>query len=411
METRIKDARPLLILGASVRSAAYSALRAGMRPICADLYIDEDLRAVAAVQALRNYPAELPELARRLPPGPWMYTGALENHPRIVAEISRSRPLWGNPSEVLALVRNPFWIHEQLAAAHLPTLAVRSATDPPSRDGQWMVKPFRSAAGRKIAGWKQSAANAVEFGEPFFFQKKAHGAPISALFLAAAGKTWLIGIARQFVGMRSLAAPPYAYCGSLGPIELSAEVVGQVERTGRTLAESAGLRGLFGGDFLFDSETAWLTEINPRYTASVEVFEHAYNVPLLEWHRRACLSYLTADCRERDLQIDVEPLQKRKPAGIVGKIILYAKHDVTTVTPPDLCRPTDVWSIPLAADIPAAGSAIRAGHPVCTVLAADSNESGCLHQLANRVRQISHRVIGRAMELGSEIFDDILEQP
>ena len=35
----------LLIFGASVRAAAFSALRAGLQPWCADLFADADLRA------------------------------------------------------------------------------------------------------------------------------------------------------------------------------------------------------------------------------------------------------------------------------------------------------------------------------------------------------------------------------
>ena len=55
----------LLILGASVRAAAFSALRAGLRPWCVDLFADLDLRAncPALVIDASRYPNGLAALA------------------------------------------------------------------------------------------------------------------------------------------------------------------------------------------------------------------------------------------------------------------------------------------------------------------------------------------------------------
>src|SRR5439155_20384968 len=112
----------LLILGASVRAAAFSALRAGLKPWCLDLFADLDLRAkcpVVAVAASR-YPKGLAALAREAPPGPWMYTGGLENRRRLIRQLTRERPLWGNDDTALAKARDPFALPQALAAAGLP---------------------------------------------------------------------------------------------------------------------------------------------------------------------------------------------------------------------------------------------------------------------------------------------------
>jgi len=55
----------LLILGASTRAAAHSARRAGFRPICADMFTDEDLREVAEVQGAKAWMIDGPEDIRR----------------------------------------------------------------------------------------------------------------------------------------------------------------------------------------------------------------------------------------------------------------------------------------------------------------------------------------------------------
>ena len=55
----MEQARQLILIGASVRAAAFSALRAGLRPWCADLFGDLDLRqrCPSVVVPAERYPA------------------------------------------------------------------------------------------------------------------------------------------------------------------------------------------------------------------------------------------------------------------------------------------------------------------------------------------------------------------
>ena len=55
--------------------------------------------------AVSRYPSGLAALAREAPPGPWMYTGGLENWPRLIRQIMRERPLWGNDDTASAKAR------------------------------------------------------------------------------------------------------------------------------------------------------------------------------------------------------------------------------------------------------------------------------------------------------------------
>ena len=54
--TAVQMQPSVLILGASTRAAAQSAIRAGLRPICADLFADLDLRDCARVLDVDDYP-------------------------------------------------------------------------------------------------------------------------------------------------------------------------------------------------------------------------------------------------------------------------------------------------------------------------------------------------------------------
>jgi len=51
-----------------------------------------------------------------------------------------------------------------------------------------------------------------------------------------------------------------------------------------------GLKGLFGIDFVIDEGgRPFLVEINPRYSASMELIEHDLNVSFTSLHVSACL--------------------------------------------------------------------------------------------------------------------------
>ncbi|HKB02483.1 MAG TPA: hypothetical protein VKD90_09695, partial [Gemmataceae bacterium] len=86
----------LLIVGASARAAAASARRAGFDPWCADLFGDADLARLAP-DSVRcpadKSPAGLIDTLRDAPPGPLIYTGGLENHPKLVRALAGLRTL------------------------------------------------------------------------------------------------------------------------------------------------------------------------------------------------------------------------------------------------------------------------------------------------------------------------------
>jgi predicted ATP-grasp superfamily ATP-dependent carboligase len=386
----------LLIAGASTRAAAQSAVRAGLQPVCADLFADDDLREIADVLPLQTFPRDLLPAARQVPGVPWMYTGALENQPGLVGEISDGRELWGNPPEVLAIVRDPRKIQDVLAAAGIAHPAVCSDTSPPPADGRWLVKPLNGSGGRAIHLWNKPAAAATTLDEPHYFQQRVHGIPFSALFVASRERTHLVGITRQLVGRRMLNAPEYGYCGSWGPLCLESNLTVQIRHLGQVLAEQCGLRGLWGCDLIWDEKRVQPIEINPRYTASVEVFERAGDIPLLDWHRRACRSFSEPVRSPTGDGVPAEDnwVEPSGPQGrlsrprVVAKAILFASTSFTT---PDFdrCEPCRaLCESGSLADRPAPGTHIEAGQPVCTVLASCDDEKTCLRQLMRRVRSV-----------------------
>jgi predicted ATP-grasp superfamily ATP-dependent carboligase len=362
--------RPLIIVGASARAAALSALRAGMRPWALDLFADSDLAAACPVHAvpLGRYPAGLPALVRTAPPGPWLYTGGLENRPEIVRRIARERTLWGNNAAALERVRDPFGLARALRAIALPCPAVRRAGGP-TPPGQWLVKPVAGAGG---AGIRLAGPDARPPRGPVYLQPFIDGESRAAVFVAGDDACRLLGVTRQLVGARWLHAKPFRYCGSIGPLSLTATERAAWGRLGAAVAEFAGLRGLFGIDAVMRGGVPWPVEVNPRYTASVEVLEYGTGLRALALHRRA-------------FDPDAPAVPRQHRTGIVGKAVYYAPRPL--VVPAGgpwedvLLRPPANAEAPAFADIPPAGQRVESGRPVLTVFSAGASPDECERRL------------------------------
>jgi predicted ATP-grasp superfamily ATP-dependent carboligase len=365
----------LMILGASTRAAAQSAVRAGLRPICADHFADQDLYELAEVLPLSRYPHDLVAAAASGPPLPWMYTGALENHPRLLKKLAALRTLYGNPADVVTRVRDPFAVARVLTAAGLPALPVCPGSQPPPCDGHWMLKPLRSAGGRGIQTWDEThvAFPKDRRREPCYFQQRVAGEPYSALYLATSAETVLIGMSRQLIGESRLNAGPFAYCGSIGPLDLGACLEAQIVCFGQILGSEFALRGLFGVDFLIDRDSdAWLTEVNPRYTASVEVLESALGIALLGDHVTASAAF--GDARRsrqiaEGLQARLTEARQSQGGRMSGKAVIYAPFTLRVPTLVELMHdPRFVARRARIADRPQPGSIVPGRSPVCTLL-------------------------------------------
>ncbi len=264
----------LLIIGASARAAAFSALRSGLHPWCVDLFADRDLQQRCDVMQLKGqYPQGFRRYLDSGQPGPWMYTGGLENWPKLVRQWSQLRPLWGNCDQALSASRNPEYVASQLRALDLPVPALHGSDHKPPADRRWLLKPRRGAAGSGIRYW---TANDDPWDKrDLYCQEFIQGESLSLLYLGDSRTAQLLGATRQLVGESWLHAAPFHYCGSIGPLDSRLIEQPSLEKLGRLLASECCLKGLFGVDGVLQNGTFWPVEINPRYTASVEVLEHA----------------------------------------------------------------------------------------------------------------------------------------
>ena len=123
-------------------------------------------------------------------------------------------------------------------------------------------------------------------------QEHISGLACSAAAVADGRSAVLLGVSEQLIGHRGLGARGYAWCGNVVPPRL-----GEVQRRALAVAAQAicahlasafELRGLFGVDLVWDGERAWVVEVNPRPTGSLECIEAAHEVGVFSAHLEGC---------------------------------------------------------------------------------------------------------------------------
>jgi predicted ATP-grasp superfamily ATP-dependent carboligase len=385
------DSPQLLIVGSSARAAAWSARRANFSPLAIDQFADTDLAECGPAIRVGDLRNESEAAAREAPRSPWMYTGPLENDPELVERISLDRTLWGNSAAVLRQVRDPWRLVAVLTESGLPSPQILAPGETATA-GRWLRKPLSSGGGRGVREWvvphRGGSPPAGRLPESIlparcYLQQFIPGMVASAAFVAGRRQTQLLGMTQQLVNVRWTGSSRFGYAGSLISSRLTQTHASQFERIGRCLADAFDLRGLFGVDAVINRQGVWPIEVNPRYTASVEVIERATGIRALALHAAACCD----ESSESRPAISVNLL--------CGKAIVYARKSIEIGQPfMDWVSETNsgrAW--PRVADIPAAGQSVDAGQPIVSVLAEGVSATAVrrgLRRLAERVVRLTH---------------------
>jgi predicted ATP-grasp superfamily ATP-dependent carboligase len=383
----------------------------------ADLFSDADLRHFATATRVSPYPDGCVDWLRAVEPSAWMYTGALENHPDLVDQLAWIAPLWGNSGDVLAEVRSPWQLADALREAGLLFPETRSSPDGLPQDGTWLAKTYQGASGSGVRellqtrrlGDKETGRDSslsTDIDSPRLplslspcpvFQRRIAGTPCSAVFVAAGGSSLLLGLSRQLIGESWLGAHGFQYAGSIGSWPVSPRALATITRIGTVLAARFELIGLFGVDLIMDDhERVWTLEVNPRYTASVELIEQATGVKAIAAHAAACRGLEISDCA-----VGVEQAARQTAIGgpqsgntMHGKAILFAQSAVvissgfTEAALAEAIRKP--W--PSLADVPPAGTQIDAGRPILTVFAEGATADEVESRLRQRVTELERQI-------------------
>ncbi|HEX9283666.1 MAG TPA: ATP-grasp domain-containing protein [Gemmatimonadales bacterium] len=375
----------VLIAGVSTRGFAESAARAGYDVVAVDGFGDLDLRARAQAVALarqrtgRFSTAAAVRAATGLRCDAVCYVASFENHPRAVAALAAEGggELWGNPPEVLARVRDPARVARALAARGFATPLVRRAPPVGGSQTAWLVKPRASGGGSGIAPWSGHVARRVPRGH--YLQQRIAGLPGSIVFAAEGRRAVPLGLSLALVGERAFGGggggAGFRYCGNI-LFAAEPQLRAVASRLAAAVTEEFGLVGVNGIDFVASGGIPYPVEINPRYTASLELVERAYGLSIFETHARACAGTLPA----------FDLAAAFRTPGAVGKAIVYARRDVTA---PD----TRAWlEDDSVRDVPVPGAGIARGRPICTIFARGEDAAACRRALVARARAVYHAV-------------------
>lgn len=370
---------------------AESAVRGGYNVVTLDYFGDRDQKELVQNYSLmRDFQLgfsahALLVASRGLDFEAICYNSGLENHPEVVQKLAKGHILLGNSPSTLWRVRD--WAHlravcQQENIPH-PVTRLPGEEQPVGPSGpsvrlglnRWLTKPARGGGGRGIYFWKGNA-----LGEGRILQQWIPGRPGSAAFVADGQRCVLLGITEQLIGRRELGARGFTWCGNILPLSLPASkrdaVLREVREMAEKLTRAFGLRGVNGVDFVLSRNKAgppvpYLMEVNPRYTASMELVEWAYGLNIFHLHIRSFDGELPSFSLEETID---QP-------GFCGKGIVYATRD--TVMPE-----TAGWRARNRRDIPFPGEKIGAHRPMCTVLAQGASRDDCWSRLLAAAEEV-----------------------
>lgn len=318
METSSKLPKQLLLISASGRSLAANAAELGITPIVLDLFADWDTSDVAErhdgrASRLANFSdllqtdwhAWLSE--RSALPGAAVVAGGAELVSNLVDSLQSVMPVIGTPASALAEFR------DQLSV--LKTVESNGVVIPRSLSneqfarqrpvGSWLQKPKAGCGGFRVQAFEPVKQVAFENTSDFsnsYFQQKLTGDTFSALVVSGVdGNSVVLGVTYQLTGRNfqrarpqstsdggGTAAPigigsaPFGYAGSIGPLPFSwltgqggIALKIQLSRYAKAIAGRLGLVGVWGFDFIVEQQAPIVVDINPRITASAELYDSA----------------------------------------------------------------------------------------------------------------------------------------
>jgi predicted ATP-grasp superfamily ATP-dependent carboligase len=307
------------------------------------------------------------------------YVGNLENHPAAVRRLALGRELLGNSPATLTQARDVFALAREVrrAGARVPETRAPGAARSLPTAGDWLRKPRRGGGGSGVR--RYVPGRELRPGE--ILQERVAGTLGSASFAADGRRAVLMGLSEGLAGDPAFGASGFRYCGNLHPLAADAALARRLDDVAQALTSAFGLVGVNGIDFVLADGEPVVLELNPRYSASMELMEHDGGPGVFEIHAAACRGAL--------------PPARRLPklgTATHGKAILWARRDIVVGDTRGWVARDDVR------DVPHPGERIRRGHPVCTVFAHGPDTATCRRRLADAAAVVEREIAAEAGE-------------
>jgi predicted ATP-grasp superfamily ATP-dependent carboligase len=368
---RARNSPKFAIISACARPYVTAAAQAGYSVAAFDIFNDVDTRRCCFYSSHVKFSDggfDADDLLRRLSEcdlgdASILYGSGLEGQPEVLAQIASRYNLLGNSADVVADIKNPphfFQLLDRLSIQHPETVF-----DVPADTAGWLVKSGGGSGGTHIRRYDGRTGD--------YYQQEVAGLPVSLLFLADGSNIEVVGYNEQLLA--PTVSMPFRYGGVVGNADLPCNAKTIMVEAAEKVTAAVGLRGLNSMDFVLSEQGPLALEINPRLSASFEL----YDIPdLLDRHMQACQGRLMS--------------LPHRLSGAMACLIHYAEHDV--LVPKDVVWPD--WAV----DLPSADSRICAGEPICSVLASAETAALAKDLAFASARQLMHNV--RLLDLNSE---------
>ena len=401
-----------LLVGASVRALMESAVESGYPVMGIDFFGDLDSRrcgkTLGLVSDLGLEPTvrNLLHVAQGTNCQGLVYASGPENHSDELSFWEERGLLCGNRISVVKQVRDPWQLRQALTeiGVSMPAFYSVGCWNPDEAvagERGWLLKPLNRGGGHGITELprdkKAALARLSALTNPgdYIVEEYISGVPASVTFLADGDQAVVLGTSRQLTGIKGLNKQPFVYAGNIVPLDSSLwpelrTLDADLLRISRHLTSVFGLKGLNTLDFIVNSAGIWVLELNPRWSASVELIEKWRGERLFSLHIAACIGK-----GQTDIPFGTESYRtfKQSFAGFWGKSIVYAQSSFEirkqAYSDIDLLYERGVRDIPLV------GTKIEKGQPICTVLSEADSDAACWQSL-QRKAEWARRIFGDA---------------
>lgn len=379
----------ILVVGFNARPIAVSAKRLGLNVFVVDYWGDADIYKyvdeVLIVSELlketnieKKYTDLFLELAQKLIEKhqiDFILVGSgFDDQSQMWEKLNKMAPIIGNNPKTLKKSRDKINVFREAKRLGIPSpnsIIVKNAEDAKEAAKSMglpiIVRPARGGGGQGINLAKN--LNGVEKifqllsnQRKIMIQEYIEGIDASCSLLSSDKSALAISVNEQLIGISSLGAKDFIYCGNIVPLTAKEKVCNKIKFYSETICKLLNLKGSNGVDFVIHNDEPYLMEINPRFQGTLECVQMVTGLNIVEAHIKAYQGILP-----------------KKPPGSKGyavKNILFAKHDFVM---PEI-------TIPEIFDITKPGTIVKKGTPICTIQILGNTKNNALFK-AKRISE------------------------
>lgn len=316
----------------------------------------------------------------------FIYTSSWDNHPELLSELESLNNLTfaANNSDVinkLCSKKGLYDLFKVIKKTALKTPEIIFDKDIIKErlnkdeflnsDKKFLLKPLKSGGGREIeliySLKDYSRIKGKLINDNYYFEEYIDGELYSAQFGADTRNSKLISITKQLNALNTENA--FQYGGNI-LIKADQQLRKILQETADLLTSIYGLKGINGFDFIIRNDEMYFLELNPRFTAAVELLLPIYSEDVFkiyfekEIKKNYLHKYLNTDIKES------------------GKIIYYAKSDLKVKDDLNKLNSKNIRDSIIESgqnnyfikDLPQIGEKFLKGDPVFTLIIKADNE-------------------------------------